>query len=260
MSRTYVVTGTASGIAAATARILKERGNKVIGIDVHDADIVADLGTKQGRLDAANKAIELSGGTINAVICCAGLSAPIPLTASVNYFGMTELLGALAPTLAKAEAPRAVLISSLASIMDNDKALVEAMCVDDDEEKAVARAMEMVEIGGGYEQMIYASSKRAISRWCRREAPKAQWAGAGIPLNAIAPGIVRTPMMAGLLAVATEAMDAMMPMPLNYHLEPENVAYLLIWLASPENTHICGQTIYIDGGADTLMRGDNIWG
>jgi enoyl-[acyl-carrier-protein] reductase (NADH) len=48
-------------------------------------------------------------------------------------------------------------------------------------------------------------------------------------------------------------------MPLNYYLEPENVAYLLIWLTSVENTHVTGQTIYIDGGSDVVLRGDNIW-
>src|SRR5574340_1285916 len=126
MARTYVVTGTASGIAAATAKMLKDQGNTVIGVDIHDADVVADLSTRQGRLDAANKAIELTGGKIDAVIACAGLAHPIAKTVSVNYFCMTEFLGALAPTLAKAEAPRAALISSMASLMPNDKALVEA--------------------------------------------------------------------------------------------------------------------------------------
>ncbi|MDO8915965.1 MAG: SDR family oxidoreductase [Coriobacteriia bacterium] len=260
MSRTYVVTGTASGIAAATARILKERGNKVIGVDIHDADVVADLSTKQGRLDAAKKAIELSGGSIDAVIACAGLAHPIAKTVSVNYFGMTEFLGALAPTLAKAEAPRAVLISSMASLMPNDAALVAAM-VADDEAKAVARAQELVDTGGGLEQLIYGSTKRAISRWVRRQSIKPQWAGAGIPLNAIGPGIVRTPMVADMIgtAEARAAIDEMVPMPLNYYLEPENVAYLLIWLASVENTHVTGQTIYIDGGSDAALRGDNVW-
>ena len=261
MSRTYVITGTASGIAAATARILKERGNKVIGIDIHDADIVADLSTKRGRLDAANKAIELAGGTIDGVIACAGLAHPIAKTVSVNYFGMTEFLEALAPTLAKSDAPRAALISSMASLMANDKALVEAMFVDDDEEKAVARAQELVDTGGGMEQLIYGSTKRAISRWVRRQSVKPQWAGASIPLNAVGPGIVKTPMVAEMIATAEAraGLDQQVPMPLNYYLEPENVAYLLIWLTSVENTHCCGQTIYIDGGSDCVLRGDNIW-
>jgi NAD(P)-dependent dehydrogenase (short-subunit alcohol dehydrogenase family) len=260
MSRTYVITGTASGIAAATARMVKDAGNKVIGIDIHDADIVADLSTKQGRRDAASKAIELSGGNIDAVISCAGLALPIAKTVSVNYFGMSELLEALAPTLAKAEAPRAVLISSMASLMPNDPALVEAM-VADDEAKAVAIAQGLVDAADGSDQLIYGSTKRAISRWVRRQCIKPQWAGAGIPLNAIGPGIVRTPMVAEMIATAEAraAIDEQVPMPLNYYLEADNVAPLLIWLTSVENTHVTGQTIYIDGGSDAALRGENVW-
>jgi enoyl-[acyl-carrier-protein] reductase (NADH) len=48
-------------------------------------------------------------------------------------------------------------------------------------------------------------------------------------------------------------------MPLNGYLEAENVASLLIWLTSAENTHATGQTIYIDGGSDAVLRGENIW-
>jgi NAD(P)-dependent dehydrogenase (short-subunit alcohol dehydrogenase family) len=260
MSRTYVVTGTASGIAAATASILKERGNKVVGVDIHDADIVADLSTKQGRLDAANKAIELTDGKIDAVIACAGLAHPIAKTVSVNYFGMAEFLDALAPTLAKAEAPRAVCISSMASLMPNDKAIVEA-CLAGDEAGAVARAQELVDAADGTDQLIYGSTKRAMARWVRRECIKPQWAGEGIPLNAIGPGIVRTPMVADMIATeeARAGLDQVVPMPCNYYLEPENVAYLLIWLTSVENTHVTGQVIYIDGGSDAALRGDNIW-
>ena len=261
MSRTYIVTGTASGIAKATAKMLKDQGNKVIGVDIHDADVVADLSTKQGRLDAASKAIELSGGNIDAVITCAGLAHPIAKTVSVNYFGMTEFLNALAPTLAKAKAPRAALISSMASLMPNDKALVEAMCVDDDEAKAIARAQALVDAADGSDQLIYGSTKRAIARWVRRECIKPQWAAAGIPLNAIGPGMVRTPMIADMIATAEAraAIDTQVPMPLNYYLEPEQVAPLLIWLTSVENTHVTGQTIYIDGGSDAALRGDNVW-
>jgi NAD(P)-dependent dehydrogenase (short-subunit alcohol dehydrogenase family) len=261
MSRTYVVTGTASGIAAATARMLKERGNNVVGVDIHDADVVADLSTHQGRLDAAEEATALAGGTVNAVITCAGLAHPIAKTVSVNYFGMAEFLEAMAPVLAKAEDPRAVCISSMASLMPNDRALVEAMCVHDDEPRALARAQELVDAADGSDQLIYGSTKRAIARWVRRQCIKPQWARAGIPLNAIGPGIVRTPMVAEMIATAEarSAIDEQVPMPLNYYLEPENVAYLLMWLASVENTHVTGQVIYIDGGSDAVLRGDNIW-
>jgi NAD(P)-dependent dehydrogenase (short-subunit alcohol dehydrogenase family) len=72
---------------------------------------------------------------------------------------------------------------------------------------------------------------------------------------------VRTPMVADMIATeeARAGLDQMVPMPCNYYLEPENVAYLLIWLASVENTHVTGQVIYIDGGSDAALRGDNVW-
>jgi len=37
------------------------------------------------------------------------------------------------------------------------------------------------------------------------------------------------------------------------------IAYLLAWLVSEENTHLCGQVIFIDGGSDVVIRGDSTW-
>lgn len=156
--------------------------------------MTADLSTKEGRQAAVEASVEAANGVVDAVICCAGLSNPIALTAAVNYF-------------------------------------------------------------------FYSSSNRAISRWVRREAITEDWAGAGIPLNAVAPGIVLTPMTAGLLATpeSTKMVDSVVPMPLNYHQSPESIANLLIWLTSEENTHCCGQTVYCDGGSDAVLRGDDVW-
>ncbi len=260
MTRTYVITGAASGIGAATSRLLTQAGNKVIGVDLGNCDIDADLSTVLGRHDAASSAIKISGGTIDAVIACAGLALPIAKTVSVNYFGVTELLFALLPTLSKSRTSRVAITSSMASLMPNSPELVAAMH-EDDEEKAVKIAQGLVEQGGGAEQLIYGSTKRAISRWVRRECIKPKWAGTGIPLNAVGPGIVKTPMVAGMIATqeARDSLATMVPMPLNGFMEPEAVASLLIWLTSPENTHTTGQTIYIDGGSDAALRGENIW-
>lgn len=83
----------------------------------------------------------------------------------------------------------------------------------------------------------------------------------GLPLNAIAPGTVISPMTTELLSTpeGREPTGRHVPMPLNHHSEPLVLARLLAWLTSEENTHVTGQTIYADGGADASLRGDDIW-
>ena len=215
MTRTYVVTGSASGIGAATTELLRAQGHTVIGVDLAGAEVDGDLSTHEGRLAAASAVVEAADDGIDAVIACAGISAPISKTVSINFFGVTEFLTALQPTLSLADAPRA----------------------------------------------NYSSSKRALSRWVRRESVTPAWAGAGIPLNAVAPGTVTTAMTAGLLdsPEGLAMVDAAVPMPLNYHQPASSIAELLVWLTSPANTHMAGQTIYCDGGADAVLRGDDIW-
>lgn len=260
MERTYVVTGSASGIGAATAELLRERGNRVIGVDLREADVIGNLATAEGRVAAAQAVIEASGGKIDAVIAAAGISAPIPLTVSVNFFGVTEFLVALAPALAQSDAPRVAAVSSMATLQENSPELVEAL-LSGDEQASVAIGAALAEQGPQTGYLNYPSSKRALSRWIRRESISARWAGAGIPLNAVAPGTVLTAMTRDMLAndKGRAMVDSAVPMPLNGHSEPIVIARLLAWLTSEENSHVTGQTIYVDGGADATLRGDNIW-
>jgi NAD(P)-dependent dehydrogenase (short-subunit alcohol dehydrogenase family) len=261
MTRTHVVTGSASGVGAAVAHALRHRGDRVIGVDLRDAEVTADLSTPQGRASAVDAVIESSGGTIDTVIACAGISAPKPLTIAVNYFGVVDVLVGLLPALAKSDAPRAAVVSSMATLQRNSPELVDA-CLAHDEERALSIAADLAEQGPGVGYLAYPSSKRALSRWVRQESITAQWAGAGIALNAVAPATVLTEMTRELLSTpeSIAMVDDAVPMPLNYHQSPESVAELLIWLTSETNTHVTGQTIYCDGGADASLRGNDIWG
>lgn len=259
MSRTYVITGAGSGIGAATAALLREAGHTVVGVDLKNSDVTADLSTPEGRREGVEKAVEAADGTVDAVIACAGISAPIALTAAVNYYGVVEFLEQIRPVLAKSEAPRAAVVSSMSSLQPNFPQLVDAF-LSGTEKDALAIA-EQLAGDPRTGNLIYASSKRAVSRWVREKSVTEDWAGAGIPLNAVGPGIVRTPMTDELLSTPESAamVDAAVPMPLNYHQPPESIANLLIWLTSPENSHCAGQTIYCDGGADVVLRGEDAW-
>ncbi|MGF7123063.1 SDR family oxidoreductase [Rhodococcus sp. BE178] len=258
MPRTFLVTGSASGIGAATTAYLRDQGARVIGTDLRDADITADLATEHGRADLVEQARELTGGRLDGVIACAGVALFDPLTIKVNYFGAVATLEGLRPLLAAGTDPRAVVISSVASLHPNDPAIVDAALAGD-EPAAVEAARAAVERGHG--ALVYGSSKAAIARWVRRTAITAEWAGAGIPLNAIAPGTIVTPMIQAMLdtPAGLAAIDGAVPMPLHGHARPEQIAPLLSWLVSPKNSHVTGQVVFVDGGADAVLRGDSAW-
>ena len=259
--RTYVVTGAASGIGLAAVKQIEANGDKAIGVDIKDCQVIADLSTRQGRQEAIEKVTTLADGLVDAVIANAGLGLPIAQTVSVNFFGAIEIIDGLRPALLKSKSPRVVATSSMASLMPNDSQLVDLMLAGN-EGKAVERAQALVDQGGGAEGLIYGSTKRALSRWIRRECIKPEWAGAGIPVNAVGPGIVKTPMVSEMIATpeSREYLAKVVPMPLNGYIEPEEVAALILWLASETNAHTTGQTVYIDGGSDAVIRGENIWG
>ncbi len=132
MSRTYVVTGSASGIGKATRELLIERGNRVIGVDLRDADVTVDLSTAAGRKALVDDVTRLSGGSIDAVLAIAGLASPTPATVAVNYFGTVATLTGLRPLLLNSPAPRAVLVASMASLYPPDDALLTALLEGDE--------------------------------------------------------------------------------------------------------------------------------
>lgn len=258
MARTAVVTGSASGIGKATAELLTKRGYSLVGVDLHDADIIADLSTESGRQTVVEEVDRLTAGKLDAVVAVAGLATPAPPTVAVNFFGMVSTLMGLRPFLARSDAPRAAGVSSIASLLPVDDALVAAM-ESWDEDAAMMRAKELEGTDGA--PLIYRSTKKAFARWIRRNAPTGEWAGAGIALNAVAPGVIATPMTAERIITEEARRDLLtrVPMPLNGIAKPEVVAHLLTWLVGAENSHICGQVVFVDGGADAVIRKDSTW-
>jgi NAD(P)-dependent dehydrogenase (short-subunit alcohol dehydrogenase family) len=257
MSRRIAVTGAASGIGRALVQQLAAAGETVIGVDLKDADVCADLGTEAGRAHAVASVLEQCGGVLDGLVACAGINTPSPALVSVNFFGVTALAEGLRPALAPAPAPRAAVVGSISGTQPVDAQVVDA-CLAGDEAAALARAQEVM---GDGPQKLYPSSKSALVQWMRRVCVTPDWAGAGMPLNAVAPGVVRTPMSEPLFADERmkAVMDRAVPMPLNGYAGPEVIATALGWLISPENTHMTGQVLYVDGGAEVSLRGSAVF-
>lgn len=254
MTRVYVVTGSASGIGRAVVDRLHEAGHRTIGVDLHDATITADLATPAGRHAMVEAVHELAPGGIDGVLASAGLEKPDKQreTLAVNYFGAVATFEGLRPLLARSDRARAVALASTAALYAGDEEVM-ARCLDGDE----AAALELVQQRTG---VAYVSSKVALCRWVRRAAVQAEWGGAGIALNAIAPGVVHTPMTAPRLSdpVLREEVARISPTATGQYAQPGEIAELVCFLLSCASAYLLGQTIFMDGGADAFVRPGHI--
>jgi NAD(P)-dependent dehydrogenase (short-subunit alcohol dehydrogenase family) len=254
-----VITGSASGIGAACSARLEADGHRVIGVDLHSADVTANLEEPAGRASAIAGVTNLAGGSLDGVVTCAGLG-PVPSRSgasivSVNYFGTIDLLAGLRPLLAAGRGAAAVAISSNSTTCSPGVPpdLIE-LCRAGDEAAARARADELGAMNG-----VYPASKVAVAQWVRRHAVASEWIGAGIRLNAIAPGMIDTAMIAEGRADPTVApMLDLFPIPAGGPGRPEEVAAVVAFLLGPESSLMCGSIVFADGGTDALLR-TNDW-
>ena len=258
---TYAVTGSASGMGLQVAHKLREAGHTVIGVDIKAADIVADLSTADGRQAAAAGVLAASGGKLDGAVLAAGLG-PGPgagrprMIAQVNYFGVVELLSAWRPALAAAGRAKVVVFSSNSTTtmpLVPARALRAFLAGDGD------KAVRSVRIfGKNSSAFAYAASKIAVSRWVRREAVTPEWAGAGIRLNALAPGAILTPLLEEGLASPNEAKRIRsFPVPVGGFGDAGQLADWVIFMLSDAADFLCGSVVFVDGGSDAYFRADD---
>jgi NAD(P)-dependent dehydrogenase (short-subunit alcohol dehydrogenase family) len=176
------------------------------------------------------------------------------LVASVNYFGTVEVMAGLRPLLAADRRSAAVCISSNSTTCQPGIPidLVDA-CTAHDEDLARLIADRVGAVA------TYGATKMAIARWVRAQATKPEWIGAGITLNAVAPGYIATPMTAeGMKDPKMAAMLEQFPVPVGRPGRPEEIAALVAFLLGPDARFFCGSVLFCDGGSDALFR-TNDW-
>lgn len=238
-----VITGAGSGLGQATARLMASRGARVIVADlVVDAgqqtadDIVGQGGdatfmqldvADHRAVDALFAAIGNAEGGLDVLVNCAGIAttlAPIadyPIedwhrAIDINLNGTFYCIKYAIPLMLKSGGGAIVTMSSIMGSIGN----------------ATASA--------------YCAGKHALVGITKAVAQ--EYAAQGIRINAVAPGVVETPLSAPGLATK-EARDYMLAAtPAGRFGKPEEVAALIAFLCSDEAGYITGGYYPIDGG------------
>lgn len=250
-TRPVAITGAASGIGAATRALLESRGAAVIGVDLRDSEVTADLSTPDGRAAAVEQIGALAPEGLGGLIACAGIAGltgvDSQLLVSVNYFGAVDLATGLRPLLTDASV--VFLSSNSVTCQPGWFTDVATCCLSGDEAatRELAASQDAVQ--------LYPATKAALAWWVRRNC--VDWARDGIRLNAIAPGLIATPMTDALrddpvLGVFADAYPSALERP----GRPEEVAELLAFMVSPASSLMVGSVVFVDGGTDAMMHAD----
>ena len=249
------VTGSAGGIGGAIRDRIEAEGHRVIGVDIRDAEVVADLSSADGRSAAIAGVRDAAGERLDGLVVAAGIGgstgAPSSLVARVNYFGTIALLDGLRSLLERGDDAAAVAIASnsASAVPVDDPELVDAFLAGD-EEAAAALA------DGQDGELVYAQSKLALVRAVRRRAQ--EWGDVGVRVNAVAPGPVLTPLTEQALAhPVTGPLIRQYPIPLGRWGEPAEIADA-VWFLLTAGSWVHGTVLFVDGGTDALLNPDRI--
>lgn len=247
----FAITGGATGIGAAVKQQWLDAGHRVIVVDIKDADVIADLSTVEGR-EAAIAAIRKSAPEgLDGFVPCAGLGphvSPPSLVASVNYFGAVDVTEGLVDLLTKRKGS-VVMISSNSAPMPGANDHYVSLLLEGKEREAC----ELIDTLDGH--TAYAGSKLALTRWMRQRS--SECAKQGVRLNAVAPGITKTPLTDKGMEDPTYGplmKDFGDTIPTGKIGSPEQIANAVNFLLSPAADFICGAVLFADGGHDAMLR------
>ncbi|MDH4170428.1 MAG: SDR family oxidoreductase [Acidimicrobiia bacterium] len=246
--KNVVVTGAASGMGQATARILVDLGARVSGLDVKaiDAPVASEIRVDLRDPDSIDAAIAAIEGSVDHVFSCAGLPGP-PFseldTMLVNFVGARHLIEGLLPRMAEADASIGCISSAGAAGWQEHIPAIKDLLANETfaQAKAWLEANEDIWSWSGY-----LWSKYAIDGWVSSFG--ADLIRRGIRLNCINPGPTDTPMMPAFHELAGKEMIDSAIGPIGRYSTPEEQAWPLVLLNSPRMSYVAAEILWTDGG------------
>lgn len=241
--RGVIVTGAASGIGRATARLAAACGGRVCGVDVNGPALAAEM--REWENPGSHLAIEID---------LTRAEAPRTVVDGVleefdDLWGLVHCAGILIRRPSAAEITREdwdlqLNVNLKASFFLN-QAVGEALKARGGGGRMVTLSSQAWWTGGVHGSVVYSASKGGIVSMCR--GLSSAYAPHGISVNSIAPGLVDTPMLgAGHHPEDLAAMVESCPM--GRLARPEEIAQVAVFLLSTHAGYISAATINVSGG------------
>jgi NAD(P)-dependent dehydrogenase (short-subunit alcohol dehydrogenase family) len=245
-----LITGAAGGLGSAIAEQMAASGATVVVSDLdqaqcehmaqrlrengHQAHAIACDVSQPGAIDTLTGTALKRCQRIDILVCNAGVQGPAgPLSETsdadwhrvmdTNLRSALWLCSAVIPGMAARGAGSVILMSSIAGIRGNKS------------------------IG------LYGLSKAALAQLARNLA--VEWGPSGVRVNAISPGLIRTPLAEPLLTNSAFMERRLALTPLRRIGEPHEIAGAAVLLASRAGAFITGHNLIIDGGT-TISDGN----
>lgn len=238
-----LVTGAGSGIGRASAVALARAGARVV---------VADMAVDGGH-ETLRQIVKAGGEAVfvgTDVTCAADVKAAV--ACAVESFGKLDIAhnnaGVLAgaPLLddgAEAAFDRAMAVNAK-GLMLSMKYEVEQMLRTGG--GVIVNTASTMGLVAGFGQWAYVASKHAAVGLTKAVA--VEFAQRGIRVNAVCPGAVHTPMTAAIRADSDAESRTAAMHPMGRFAEPQEIASVVVWLASDASTYMTGAIVPVDGG------------